>query len=47
MTVEYALRDSHKPIGVAAYSVVKILPKELKNKLPSAEQIAKLLGEIE
>lgn len=47
MTVEYALKDSHKPIGVAAYTVVKKLPKELKDQLPTAEQIAKLLGDIE
>lgn len=45
--VEYALHDSHKPIGVSAYTVVKKLPKELKDQLPSAEQIAKLLGQIE
>lgn len=47
MRVEYALKDTHKPIGVAAYTVTKKLPKELRNQLPSAEQIAKLLGEIE
>ena len=47
MTVEYALKDSHKPIGVAAYTVVKKLPKELRDLLPNAEQIAKLLGYIE
>lgn len=47
MTVEYALRDSHKPIGVATYTIVKNLPKELKDQLPSAEQIAKLIGDIE
>lgn len=47
MTVEYALRDTHKPIGIAAYTVVKNLPKELKGQLPNAEQIARLLGEIE
>ena len=46
MTVEYALRDSQKPIGVAAYTVKKF-PKELKDQLPSAEQIAMLLGKIE
>lgn len=44
--VEYALRDTHKPIGVAAYTVIKNLPKELKDQLPNAEQIAKLLGDI-
>ena len=47
MTVEYALRESHKPIGVATYSVVQKLPNELKNQLPSPEQIAKLIGDIE
>lgn len=47
MIVEYALLDSYKPIGVSAYTVVKKLPKELKDQLPSAEQIAKLLGQIE
>lgn len=44
--VEYALKESNKPIGVGSYSIVKKLPKELKDQLPSAEQIAKLLGEI-
>ncbi len=42
-TVEYALRDSKKPIGVAEYRMVSTLPKELKGKLPAPEQIAKLL----
>ncbi len=41
-TVEYALRDSKKPIGVAEYRMVSTLPKELKGKLPDPEQIAKL-----
>jgi predicted nuclease of restriction endonuclease-like (RecB) superfamily len=45
--VEYALREAKKPIGVASYSVTKKLPKELRDQLPSDEQIAKLLGEIE
>lgn len=47
MTVEYALRDSQKPIGIATYTVVKKLPKELKDQLPSAEQISKFLVKIE
>jgi len=41
--VEYALRESNKPIGVAAYRIVSTLPKELKGELPAPEQIAKLL----
>ena len=41
--VEYALRQAKKPIGVAAYRIVKRLPKELKGMLPAPEEIAKLL----
>ena len=46
MTVEYALKESNKPIGVASYTVFKKLPKELQDQLPTAEQIAKLIGDI-
>ena len=45
--VEYALRESAKPIGVATYRVVSSLPDDLRNQLPSPEQIEKLLPEIE
>ena len=41
--VEYALKDSNKPIGVATYQIVSQLPQELKNQLPDPEQVAKLL----
>jgi predicted nuclease of restriction endonuclease-like (RecB) superfamily len=34
--VEYALQDTTKPMGVATYS---LLPKELKDKLPTAKQL--------
>jgi hypothetical protein len=44
--VEYALRDAAKLIGVVAYRIVKRLAKELKEQLPSPEQIEKLLGDI-
>lgn len=47
MTVEYALHDSNKPIGVASYTMVKKLPKELRELLPSLEQIEKLIGKID
>ncbi len=43
--VEYALREARKPIGVATYQVVKQLPKELKNQLPTPKQIAALLDQ--
>jgi len=45
--VEYALKDATKPINVSSYHMVKRLPKELKNELPSPEQIALLLEHIE
>lgn len=45
--VEYALKDSHKPIGVATYRVMAHLPKKLKNLLPSPSQIIKALKEVE
>ncbi|MFA4906741.1 MAG: PDDEXK nuclease domain-containing protein [archaeon] len=39
LTVEYALRDTSKPIGVAAYRLTKSLPDELKSALPSLAEI--------
>ena len=41
MIVEYALRDSNKPIGVASYNIASELPETLKDFLPSADQIEK------
>lgn len=46
MIVEYALRESKKPIGVATYKITKRLPKNLRQELPSPEQIAGLLEKI-
>ena len=36
---EYALRDIHKPIGVADYEFTRALPPELASSLPSIESI--------
>lgn len=38
---EYALRDLHKPIGIAGYEteLVSKLPKELKGSLPTVEEL--------
>jgi predicted nuclease of restriction endonuclease-like (RecB) superfamily len=44
--VEYALRNSRKPIAVANYRITSTLPKELRKELPSPEQIQRLLAEI-
>jgi predicted nuclease of restriction endonuclease-like (RecB) superfamily len=45
--VEYALRESRKPMGVGTYQMVSRLPEDLKEELPSPEQVvAGLLEEI-
>ena len=41
--VEYALRESNKPIGVASYRIVRRLPKELMGQLPDPRQIEQIL----
>lgn len=44
--VEYALRESSKAIGVAAYRMVSALPEELQGELPGPEQVALLMEEV-
>lgn len=44
LIVEYALRDSNKPIGVSEYLLTEILPHELEGSLPTIEQIEAELG---
>lgn len=44
ITVEYALRDIHKPLGVAAYQLLSELPEALQNELPDAEELTKRLN---
>lgn len=44
--VEYALKESNKPIAVAQYKMTTKLPKELKKQLPSPEQIQDLVQNI-
>ena len=45
---EYALRDIHKPIGVADYEFTRALPAELTSSLPSIEAIeAELSRDLE
>jgi predicted nuclease of restriction endonuclease-like (RecB) superfamily len=46
LTVEYALHDSSKPIGVAEYKLFSELPKELQGQLPAPEVIEALLDKI-
>jgi predicted nuclease of restriction endonuclease-like (RecB) superfamily len=44
--VEYALKESNKPIGVSSYKIVTELPEHLIKELPAPEQIEKLLNVI-
>jgi hypothetical protein len=39
--VESALRDSAKPMGVAAYRVSPQLPKQLEGELPTPDELAR------
>ena len=39
VTVEYALRDTRKPIGVSKYRLTAALPQELQSSLPTIEQL--------
>jgi predicted nuclease of restriction endonuclease-like (RecB) superfamily len=49
--VEYALRDTAKPIGVSEYRITRQLPETIKEKVPSIEDleevVAKLRSEVE
>jgi predicted nuclease of restriction endonuclease-like (RecB) superfamily len=46
--VEYALRNSRSPIGVASYEtkILKSLPKKLKSSLPTVEEIEAELSTV-
>ncbi len=41
--VEYALKETHQPIGVATYKLSKELPQELKEFLPTVAEIEESL----
>lgn len=44
MTVEYALKSSTMPIGVATYSLSAELPEAYKNLLPTSEEIVEKMA---
>jgi hypothetical protein len=46
MMVEYALRNTATPIGVAEFSVTDALPDELANSLPTVGQIEAELSNL-
>ncbi|MCX5787046.1 MAG: PDDEXK nuclease domain-containing protein [Elusimicrobia bacterium] len=39
LIAEYALRDTHKPIGVSAYKLTKALPEKLRGTLPAVSDL--------
>jgi predicted nuclease of restriction endonuclease-like (RecB) superfamily len=43
--VEYALRDSSKPMGVAVYAVRSALPPELRDALPDLQELERIMSE--
>lgn len=45
--VEYALKDTSQPIGVASYKITSKLPKELKKYLPSPKEISEIIEKME
>lgn len=44
--VEYALKESNTPIGIANYTISEKLPKNLKELLPTSKEIAESLGKL-
>jgi predicted nuclease of restriction endonuclease-like (RecB) superfamily len=41
VVAEYALKDINKPIGISEYKITDSIPKDLKGKLPSIEELEK------
>lgn len=39
VTVEYALRDMNKPMGVSKYEITRMLPQSIKENLPTTEEL--------
>ncbi|WP_121965783.1 PDDEXK nuclease domain-containing protein [Myroides sp. N17-2] len=42
--VEYALKDSNQPIGIATYSLTSQLPESYQEIIPNGEEIARKLN---
>jgi len=45
-TVEYALKESNQPIGIATYKLTESLPNELKGLLPTPTEISQRLENL-
>jgi predicted nuclease of restriction endonuclease-like (RecB) superfamily len=46
IVVEYALRSSKHPVGVAEYKITKRLPKKFQSELPTPAEIRKQLRRV-
>jgi hypothetical protein len=44
LTVEYALRNTTAPMGVAEFRYLEVLPEGFKGKLPTVEDLEAELG---
>jgi predicted nuclease of restriction endonuclease-like (RecB) superfamily len=47
LSVEYALRDTTKPMGIAEYKLTDAIPTELKTNFPTIEEVEKELGSFD
>lgn len=47
LVAEYSPKDVSKPIGVSEYRVTGVLPEELRDKLPSVEDIQNRIGFVD
>jgi predicted nuclease of restriction endonuclease-like (RecB) superfamily len=47
VVVEYALKDVHKPMGVATYQLTKEIPQALQNNLPTEAELKTILKDIQ
>jgi len=45
-TVEFSLKDTNQPIGVATYKLAHTLPKDLQGLLPNSQEIEEKLKNI-
>ena len=45
-TVEYALKESNQPIGVATYKLTESLPHDMKGLLPTPSEISQRLENL-
>ena len=45
--MEWAFNGINKPLGVAAYEINNIIPKEIVSKLPTIEEVEQGLNKVE